>query len=226
MAAITICSDFGAQKNKVSHCFPIYLLWSDGNRCHDLIPAILIPACASSSLAFLVMYSAYKLKKQGDKIQPWCTPFPIWNQFVVPCLVLTASSWPEYSFLRRQVRWSGIPISKNFPQFAVIHTVKGFGVVNKAEVDVFLELSCFFDNPCMFAISSLVPLPFLYPAWTSESSWLRYCWSLAWRILNITLLVCEMNAKCLNFSSNSGKCFIICIIKHITEKKKGWVDII
>ena len=36
---------------------------------------------------------------------------------------------------------------KNFPQFVVIHTVKGFGLVNKAEVDVFLELSCFFDDP-------------------------------------------------------------------------------
>ena len=36
---------------------------------------------------------------------------------------------------------------KNFPQFVVIHTVKGFGVVNKVEVDVFLELSCFFDDP-------------------------------------------------------------------------------
>ena len=35
----------------------------------------------------------------------------------------------------------------NFPQFVVIHTVKGFGVVNKPEVDVFLELSCFFDDP-------------------------------------------------------------------------------
>ena len=35
---------------------------------------------------------------------------------------------------------------KNFPQFVVIHTVKGFGIVNKAEVDVFLELSCFFDH--------------------------------------------------------------------------------
>ena len=35
-------------------------------------------------------------------------------------------------------------ILKNFPQFAVIHTIKGFGIVNKAEVDVFLELSCFF----------------------------------------------------------------------------------
>ena len=37
-------------------------------------------------------------------------------------------------------------IFKNFPQFVVIHTVKGFGIVNKAEVDVFLELSCFFND--------------------------------------------------------------------------------
>ena len=38
-------------------------------------------------------------------------------------------------------------ILENFPQFVVIHTVKGFGTVNKAEVDIFLELSCFFDDP-------------------------------------------------------------------------------
>ena len=44
--------------------------------------AILILACASSSLAFHMMCSAYKLNKQGDDIQPWCTPFPIWNQSV------------------------------------------------------------------------------------------------------------------------------------------------
>ena len=36
---------------------------------------------------------------------------------------------------------------KNFPEFIVVHTVKGYGIVNKAEVDVFLELSCFFDDP-------------------------------------------------------------------------------
>ena len=36
---------------------------------------------------------------------------------------------------------------KNFPQFVVIHTVQGFGIVNKAEIDVFLEVSCFFDDP-------------------------------------------------------------------------------
>ena len=38
-------------------------------------------------------------------------------------------------------------LSQNFPQFIVIHTVKGFGIVNKAEIDVFLELCCFFDDP-------------------------------------------------------------------------------
>ena len=63
------------------------------------------------------------------------------------CTVLSVASWPAYRFLKRQVRWSGIPIFQNFPQFTVIHAVKGFGLVNKAEMDVFLELSYFFDDP-------------------------------------------------------------------------------
>ena len=45
-----------------------------------------------------------------------------------------------------QVVWYS-HLFQNFPQFVVIHTVKGFGIFNKAEIDVFLELSCFFDNP-------------------------------------------------------------------------------
>ena len=64
--------------------------------------AISIPACASSSPAFLMTYSAYMFNKQGDNIQSWCTPFPIWNQSVVPCPVLTVASWPAYRFLKRQ----------------------------------------------------------------------------------------------------------------------------
>ena len=75
------------------------------------LPAILIPVCTSSSPACLMMYSAYKLNKHGDNIQPWHTPFPIWNQSVVPCPVLTVASWPSNRFLKRQVRWSVIPIS-------------------------------------------------------------------------------------------------------------------
>ena len=72
---------------------------------------ILISACASSSPAFLMIYSEYKLNEQGDNIQPWCTPFPIWNQSVVPCPVLTVASWPAYRYLKRQVKWSSISIS-------------------------------------------------------------------------------------------------------------------
>ena len=146
--------DFAAQKNKVSHCFPIYLPWSNGTRCMVLVfwmlsfkptfslssssfirrlfsssfssirvvssayqrlliflPAILILACASYNPEFLMIYSACKLNKQGDNIQPWCTPFPIWNQSVVLCPVLAVASWPAYWFLKRQIRWSDISIS-------------------------------------------------------------------------------------------------------------------
>ena len=60
-----------------------------------------------------------------------------------------------------QVVWYS-HVFKNFPQFVVIHTAKGFGIVNKAEIDVFLELSCFFDD--LSDVGSLVPLPFLKPA--------------------------------------------------------------
>ena len=126
MAAVTICSDFRAQKNKVwhyFHCFPIYFPWNDGTGCHDLnflnvnfkptfslfcftfmkrlfsfsllsairvvssaylrllifLPAILIPACASFSPVFLLMYSAYKLNKQGDNIQPFYESAASWG---------------------------------------------------------------------------------------------------------------------------------------------------
>ena len=196
MAAVTICRDFGVQENKICHCvrcFPIYLSWSDGTRCHDLrffewwvlrqlfhspfftpikrlfsssshsaismilsaylrllifLLAILIPACASSSPAFRMMYSVCKLNKQNDNKKPWRTPFPIVNQSSVPCQVLTVAFWPAYRFHRRQVRWSGIPISVRIFQFVVTHTVKGFSVVNEAELDVFLELLFLWSNGC------------------------------------------------------------------------------
>ena len=75
------------------------------------LPAILIPAYDSSTPEFCMMYSAYKVNKQGDNIQSCCMPFSILNQSVVPCPVLTVSCWPVYRFLKRHVRGSGIPIS-------------------------------------------------------------------------------------------------------------------
>ena len=92
--------------------------------------AILIPTYDSSSPAFHMIYSACKLNKQGEHIQPWRTPFPIWNQSIVPYLPRSSfkchfqklhfTAWCPfftpwcsdhvfaYRFLRRQVRWSGI----------------------------------------------------------------------------------------------------------------------
>ena len=139
------CSDLGAEESKAYHCFhcfPIYLPWSDGTRCHDFhflnvkfqarfllssftfikrlfsssllsairvvssaylrllifLLAILILACAWFNPTFSLAYSVYKLNKQGDNIQPWHTPFPIWNQSILPCPVLTVASWPASDF--------------------------------------------------------------------------------------------------------------------------------
>ena len=96
------------------------------------------------------MYSAYKLNKQGDNIKHWATPFPILNQSVALCLVLTVVSWSAHRFLRRQVRWSGIPISFRISHSLLWSTQSKAIVkrhsqkVNKVEVDIFLEFSCFF----------------------------------------------------------------------------------
>ena len=92
------------------------------------------------------MYSAHKLNKQGDNMQPWRTPFPILNQSIVPCPVLIVAYWSTYRFLRRQIVCYS-HLLKNFPQFVVIHTVKGFSVVNEAEIDVFPEFPCFLYGP-------------------------------------------------------------------------------
>ena len=151
MAAVTICSDFGAQEIKSVTVSIVSL-----SICHERMgPDAMIlvfgtlsfkPAFSHSSvtfikrlfsssllsavrvvssaylkllifllavliLAFHMMYSAYKLNNQGNNIQPLRTPFPILNQSIVPCLVLTVVSWSAYRFLRRKVRQSGFPIS-------------------------------------------------------------------------------------------------------------------
>ena len=75
------------------------------------LPKILIPVFYSSSPEFHMMYSAYKLNKQGDNILLCRTPFPIWNHSVVPCPVLSIVSWPTHRLLMIQVRWSSTFIS-------------------------------------------------------------------------------------------------------------------
>ena len=84
------------------------------------------------------------------------------------------SDWTE-------VRWSGIPISLRIFQFVVIHTVKSFSIINKAEVDVFLEFPCLPYDPAN--VGNLIHGS---SAFSKPSSWFMHCWSLAWRILSIT----------------------------------------
>ena len=79
-------------------------------------------------------YSACKLNKQGDNIPRWCTPFPIWNQSVVSRPVLTVAVM-NLLFIQicqeaGQMVWYS-HLFQNFPQFIVIQTVKGFGIVIK-----------------------------------------------------------------------------------------------
>ena len=118
-------------------------------------------------------------------LEPVCFSMYISNSCFLTCTQISQEAG--------QVAWYP-HLFKSFPQFVVNHTVKGYSLLNKAEVDVFLELSGFFSMiQQMLAIWSLVPLPFLNPAWTPGSSWFMSCCSLAWRILSITLLVCEMS---------------------------------
>ena len=149
MAAVTICSDFGAQKNKVwhyFHCFPIYFPEVVGPDAMILVfwmlsfkPAFSISSftfikrlLTSSSLSAIRVHiwgywyfsrqSWFQLVLHPAWHFAWCAlhrwqaaaltySFLIWNQSVVPYLVLTVASWPAYRFLKRQVRWSHIPIS-------------------------------------------------------------------------------------------------------------------
>ena len=80
-------------------------------------------------------------------MQPWHSPFPIWNQSVVPCPVLAVASWPAYRFLRRQVKCLVFLSLEEFSTVCCDPHSQSFGIVNKAEVDVFLELSSFFNDP-------------------------------------------------------------------------------
>ena len=111
------------------------------------LPPILIPAHNSSSPAFLMMCSAYSLNKQGDIRQ---LLYSFLNLEPINCSIQGS----KYCFLTciqfsQETVWMiwYAHLFKNFPQFVMIHTVKGFSVANETEVDVFLEFPCFLYDP-------------------------------------------------------------------------------
>ena len=202
-AAVTICSDFVAQENKICHCFPLFPLlfavkcwnqmtWSQFFECWVLrqpfhysstfkrlfgnsllsamrvvssaylrllifLLAVLILAWDTSSPAFPIMYSAYKLNKQGDNIQPWHTPFPVHSS-----ISGSVASWPSYRFLRRHIWWSGIHVSLRIFYSCDPHT-ESFSLWSRS--GCFSGIPCFFYDPtdagnlisgsCTFSKSSL-----------------------------------------------------------------------
>ena len=103
-------------------------------------------------------------------LEPVCCSMSSSNRCFLTCIQISQESG--------QVVWYS-HLLKNFPQFVMIHTVKGFGLVSKAEVDVFLELSCFFDDPMdvgnlisgssAFSKSSLTIWKFYHPLSVSIS---------------------------------------------------------
>ena len=171
MAAVTICSDFGVQENKLSVriIFPsiphevmgldglIFVFWmlsfnpafllssftfikrlfssswlsatsvvsSAYLRLWIFLPGILIPACASPSLAFCMMYSAYKLNKRNIRVTIYSLDVLLSQFGTSLCPFLTVASWPAYRFLRRQVLGGLVFPSLRIFQFVVIHS-QGF----------------------------------------------------------------------------------------------------
>ena len=141
------------------------------------LPAIFIPTSISFSPAFHMRYSACKVNKQGDNttVTHRVTESSLdvlLSPFGTSCCSMSSSvsSWIAYRFPKRQVRWSGILISWRIFQFVVIHTVKGFSVINEAEVYIFLEFPCFIYDPT--DVDNLISgSSFLNTACNSGSSW-------------------------------------------------------
>ena len=100
-----------------------------------------------SSLALICAYISRSFSSHTPDILAFLKFFTHFKLIsVVSCQVLTVASQPAYRFLKREVSCYS-HLFKNFPHVAVIYTVKGFIIVNQAVVDVFLELSCFVDDP-------------------------------------------------------------------------------
>ena len=138
--------------------------------------AIFIPAWASFSLTFYMMYTACKLNKQGDNTQTWRMTYSFPSLEPVCCSMSSSNccflTCIQVSQKAGKVVWYS-HLFQNFPQFVVIHVVKGFSIVSEVELGIFLEFP-FSMTQQMLAVWSLVPLPFLNATWTSGSSWFTY----------------------------------------------------
>ena len=122
----------------------------------------------------------------------------LWTSSIVPCPISTVASWPTYSFLRRQIKWSGIPISFRIFQFIVIHTFchKG-GVI------------------CIFEVIDISPsdldssLCFIQPSILHDILCIEVKWA-GWQYTTLTYSFPNLEPACCSMSS-SNCCFLTCI---------------
>ena len=179
------------------------------------------------------MYSAKELTQQDDNIQPWHTPFLIWNQSVVPCpvLLMLLDLHTDFSGGR-----SGGLV---FPSLG-ISTVccdphnQRLWCSQWSRSRCFLEFSSFFYDPTDVDILVSGSSTFSKSSCIAGNSRFTYCWSLSWGILSITLLACEMSAVVWQFKhslalplfgigmktdlfQSCGHCWVFQICWHI-----GW----
>ena len=133
------------------------------------------------------------------------------------CCFLTCT---EISQDAGQVVWYSY-LMKNFP-VCCDSQIKGFGIVNKAKIDVFLKLSCFFDDPVDVGNVISGSSAFSKSSWTSGSSWFMYCWSLAWRFLSVTLLAWKMSAVVWEFVVCSAVVWTFFGIAFLWDWNEKW----
>ena len=170
------------------------------------------PDCASHPVWHFAWCTLYQLNKEGYNIQPWHIPFLIWNQSVAPCPVLTVASWSAYTFLRRQVRWSGIPIS-----LRIFHSISTETVLTIASLfNVFNYIIYFYD---VLIASSQLRIGSTWPV-GSPSLFSRSTIPLAWMEWYSTKY--DMESFCA-FSFIEFKLTCIIVVTHvmIKEKKKN-----
>ena len=141
MAAVTICSNFGAQENKVSHCFPIYVPWSDGTRCHIYwLPSIYLPILSAHHMWPASQPPLSPLPHADALFTPLWISHPVPGHFLHGCSpTLHGFGCPRWLPLHRHTL--SLPlISDSTRQATPCHTVAAWRVAHQKKKKKYIYL--------------------------------------------------------------------------------------